>query len=150
MLRHISFGLYDQKSFYKAFIKDITSAKQRVVIESPFITSKRLNQLLPLLSKLVKRGVAVTVNTKPFVEHDELFRRMAYAGVADLQDIGVTVLMTVGHHRKLAIIDSDILWEGSLNILSQNDSCEIMRRIESAQITGETIAFLRLDRYLYQ
>jgi len=148
MLWQYPSGLYDQKSFYKAFVKDITHAKQRVVIECPFITSKRLNQLLPLLSKLVKRGVAVTVNTKPFDEHDELFRRMAYAGIADLQEIGVTVLMTVGHHRKLAVIDNDILWEGSLNILSQNDSCEIMRRIQSAQVTSETIAFLHLDRYL--
>jgi phosphatidylserine/phosphatidylglycerophosphate/cardiolipin synthase-like enzyme len=148
MLRQYPSELYDQKSFYKAFIKDITHAKQRVVIECPFITSKRLNQLLPLLSKLVKRGVTVTVNTKPFDEHDELFRRMAYAGIADLQEIGVTVLMTVGHHRKLAVIDNDILWEGSLNILSQNDSCEIMRRIQSAQVTSETIAFLHLDRYL--
>lgn len=148
MLGQNSSELYDQKSFYKAFIKDITHAKQRVIIESPFITSKRLNQLLPVLSNLVKRGVTVIVNTKPFNEHDELFRQMAYTGIANLQYTGVAVLMTVGHHRKLAIIDEDILWEGSLNILSQNDSCEIMRRIKSAQITSETMAFLCLDRYL--
>jgi hypothetical protein len=38
-----------------------------------------------------------------------------------LQKLGVQVLYTSGHHRKLAIIDREILYEGSLNIPSQND-----------------------------
>jgi hypothetical protein len=53
-----------------------------------------------------------------------------------------------GHHRKLAIIDRRLLWEGSLNMLSQNDSCEIMRRIESNSLATQMIHFARLDKYL--
>lgn len=140
-------GLYSQDDFYAAFIKDIAHAKIRVVVESPFMTMKRINQLLPILSKLVRRGVVVVVNTKPFEEHDVLLRTMAYEGVAVLQNAGVQVLMTAGHHRKLAIVDDDILWEGSLNILSQNDSCEIMRRIKSEEVISQTVAFLHLDRF---
>jgi len=41
-----------------------------------------------------------------------------------------------------------ILWEGSLNILSQNQSREIMRRIENEQITLETFNFLKLEKFL--
>lgn len=140
-------SLYDQGTFYRAFTNDIIHAKQRVIIESPFITMKRVNQLLPILSKLVRRGVVVVVNTKPFEEHNMLLRAMAYEGIALLQDAGVQILMTVGHHRKLAIVDDDILWEGSLNILSQNDSCEIMRRIKSNEVTSQTVAFLHLDSF---
>lgn len=33
--------LFDQNTFYKAFLKDIHHAKHRVIIESPFITQKR-------------------------------------------------------------------------------------------------------------
>lgn len=144
---HHRSGLYDQNSFYKAFVKDISAAKNRVVIESPFITNNRLNHLVPILEKLTRREVRVIVNTKPTEEHGVLLADMATNGIINLQDIGVTVLLTSGHHRKLAIIDDDILWEGSLNILSQNDSCEIMRRIESSQVVNDTINFLRLDRY---
>ena len=53
----------------------------------------------------------------------------AELAIHTLQELDVTVLMAVGHHRKIAIVD-DILYEGSLNILSQNDSCELMRRID--------------------
>lgn len=64
-----------------------------------------------------------------------------------LLDLGVGVLFTGGHHRKLAIIDRNVLWEGSLNILSQNSSCEIMRRIDSRLIALQMLAFIKLNDY---
>jgi hypothetical protein len=100
------------------------------VIESPFMTSKRMTVLFPILRKLRRRGVRIIVNTKPLDEHEAFYKDQAVQAITAMQAIGITVLLTVGHHRKLAIINEDILWEGSLNINSQNDSCEIMRRIE--------------------
>ena len=147
MFWHSNNNLYDQNSFYDAFIKDVKHSKTRVIIESPFITTKRINQLSPILSRLIRRGVAVVINTKPVEEQNALLRNMAYEGIAKLQDIGVRVIVTAGHHRKLAIIDDDIIWEGSLNILSQNDSCEIMRRIHSEQMVSQMLSFLNLDRF---
>ena len=147
MFWHSNNNLYDQNSFYDAFIKDIKHSKTRVIIESPFITTKRINQLNPIIRRLIRRGVAVVINTKPVEEQNALLRNMAYEGIAKLQDIGVRVIVTAGHHRKLAIIDDDIIWEGSLNILSQNDSCEIMRRICSKQMTSQMLRFLNLDRF---
>jgi phosphatidylserine/phosphatidylglycerophosphate/cardiolipin synthase-like enzyme len=147
MLWYKDTGLYDQNSFYDAFMKDVTRSRKRVIIESPFITTKRINQFSSILGRLVQNGVVVIVNTKPIEEHDALLRDMAYEGVATLQDVGVQVLFTAGHHRKLAVIDEETLWEGSLSILSQNDSCEVMRRIRSKQITGQMLEFLHLDRF---
>lgn len=142
-----STGLYNQDTFYSSFMRDLVRARKQVIIESPFLTLRRTNLLLPIITKLVRRGVTVIVNTKPFEEHDEILRDTVHKSVSVLQNVGVQVLMTVGHHRKLAIIDDDVLWEGSLNILSQNDSCEIMRRIHSQDITKQTVQFLHLDRY---
>ena len=53
-------------------------------------------------------------------------------------------MCTYGHHRKLAIIDRSILYEGSLNILSQNDSLEIMQRIEPEELARQMIDFMWL------
>lgn len=39
--------LYDDKSFYPAFIKDLNNCGSELIIESPFITRRRLQQLLP-------------------------------------------------------------------------------------------------------
>jgi hypothetical protein len=40
------------------------------------------------------------------------------------------------------------MYEGSLNILSQNDSAEIMRRIASKQLVEQMVSFVGLERYI--
>lgn len=68
-------------------------------------------------------------------------------GICYFETIGVQVLLIKGgHHRKLAIIDRKILWEGSLNILSQNQSREFMRRIESKKLAEDLFQFLQFDK----
>ncbi len=139
-------GLYSQDTFYKAFQRDLSSAKSLVIIESPFITQRRVACLLSVIEKLKRRGVRVVVNTKPISEHDSTMAYQAGVAIGALQEMGVIVLMTIGHHRKLAIID-DVLYEGSLNILSQNDSCELMRRIDDASSVQEMLRFIKLEKW---
>lgn len=139
--------LYDQTSFYKAFLHDLKHAQSRVIIESPFITKKRMILLSPILQSLMIKGVHIVINTKPFEEHEQSYQSQAMWAVGMMQDMGIEVLMTVGHHRKLAIIDDEILWEGSLNILSQNDSCEIMRRIHSHEDVKQMIRFIGIKKW---
>lgn len=142
----ITSKLYDQDSFYSAFKRDLANARNYVVIESPFLTLRRAHTLMPILRKLHSKNIKIIVNTKPFDEHDTILREQVKQVVSILQSIGVTVLMTTGHHRKLAIID-DVLWEGSLNILSQNDSCELMRRTQSPELASQMMSFIGLDKW---
>ncbi len=139
--------LFDNDTFDKAFTSDLWRASQRVYIESPFITTKRIKRLLPVFEKLRRRGVSVTVNTRCPDEHDGEYIQQAINAVEIMQELGVTVLYTVKHHRKLAVID-DVLWEGSLNILSYNDSCEMMRRIASSALAEEMLRFTKAASYV--
>ncbi len=141
-------SLLDQDSFYPIFTQDLLIAKQEVIIESPFLTTRRVGKLLPTLQKLSKKGVRIVINTKPLDEHEVEYCIQAQQCVAWLHGMGATVLFTGGHHRKLAIIDRQILYEGSLNILSQNDSCEIMRRIDSARLAMQTISFVGIGKFI--
>ena len=75
-------------------------------------------------------------------------RREAETGISTLLDLGVKLLFTGGRHRKLVIIDRSILWEGSLNALSQNSSCEVMRRIESETLAKQMIEFAGLRKFV--
>lgn len=105
-----------------------------------------MNQLLPTLEKLKARKVRIVVNTRDPHEHDEGYHREdAHRAIAKLQHAGVHVLYTGGHHRKLVIVDRKILYEGSHNVLSQNNSAEVMRRIESTQLAWEMIRFVGFD-----
>jgi phosphatidylserine/phosphatidylglycerophosphate/cardiolipin synthase-like enzyme len=140
--------LFDERSFYPTFLRDINACKHTLIIESPFIARKRMRQLYPLMVKLAQRGVKITVNTRDPREHDHRMRFEAEEAIAALQDTGVVILFTDNHHRKLAIVDARVLYEGSLNILSQNASSEIMRRIESEPLAQEMLDFTKLSSFL--
>ena len=144
----LSSELYDQNSFYPALLNDLKNTKNQIIIESPFITMKRINNLMPSFQRLKKRGVKIVINTKPLDEHEPLLYVQAQAAISQLQELGVLVLFTVGHHRKVVVIDKQITWEGSLNVLSQNDSCEFMRRIYSEKIANQMLGFLRLKKFI--
>ncbi len=141
--------LLNEETFYPAFTKDLKACGSELIIESPFITHRRLNQLLPVLQQLKQRKVRIIINTRDPHEHDDERRRNeAHRAVALLQREGIQVLYTGGHHRKLIILDRSILYEGSLNVLSQNDSCEIMRRIESVPLAWQMVRFVGIEKYL--
>lgn len=140
--------LFDNNTFYHAFERDLKRAKRSVIIESPFITSRRMDYLMPILIKLRRKGLNVIVNTRSPEEHNQEYAIQAEKAVAAMQNIGIKVLYTVKHHRKIAIIDAEVLWEGSLNILSQGDSCEIMRRSVSRSLAWQMARFTKLDALL--
>jgi phosphatidylserine/phosphatidylglycerophosphate/cardiolipin synthase-like enzyme len=145
----LSSRLYDQSTFYPALLKDLENCQSEVIIECPFITSRRLRTLLPILEKLKARKVRIAINTRDPRAHDEDYRQDdAHEALSKLQYMGVQILYTGNHHRKIAILDRSILYEGSLNILSQNDSCEMMRRIESVPLAWQMVHFTGIDRFL--
>ncbi len=140
--------LFDQNTFYRAFMRDLGFCMNEAIIESPFITSNRVASLLPIFGKMRSRGVRITIITRDPAEHDAPYDAQAADAIDKLLDLGVEVIYMGNHHRKLAILDRAITWEGSLNILSQGNSCEIMRKITSQALAEQIIQFLRLNAYL--
>lgn len=146
----LSSVLLNQDNFYDIFVKDLLRAKHEVIIESPFISIKRINCLMPTFLKLNQRGVGIVINTKPLDEQDIDYIGQVGKCIALLQELGAEILITGGHHRKLAIIDQRVLYEGSLNIMSQNDSCEVMRRIDSKQLAVQMVDFIGVSKFILQ
>ena len=140
--------LFDQDTFYQRFLKDIANCQRELIIECPFMTARRVRCLMPSIERLIRRGGQVVVNTKHPDEQEDYLRNEALVALSLLRKAGAIVLFTGGHHRKLAIADRTIMWEGSLNILSQNDSCEIMRRISSPLMSEQMIKFIGIERFI--
>lgn len=146
---HITSSLYDENTFYSAFIKDLKTCKREVIIESPYITSQRTALFKPILLKLIQRGIKVYIVTRSPIEHSTNLANQAELEIRNFESIGVQVLLCVGnHHRKLAIIDREVLWEGSLNILSQGMSREIMHRITGGKFALQMFNYLKFVNYI--
>lgn len=143
-------SLHTENDFYENFLKDLRTCNNEVIIESPYITSNRMEYLLPVFQTLLKKGIKIHLITRDPAEHEiEDFRHQATNELLSCKEMGINIVLMSGfHHRKLAIIDRAILWEGSLNILSHSQSMEMMRRIEGSQSACEMFNFLRLERVI--
>ncbi len=143
--------LYNEHTFYKKFSQDLKKSRQEVIVESPYITSTRMYSLAPLFRSLVARKVKCYVITRDPIDHDLSMKQQAEKEIRKFQTIGVQVILTNEYsHRKLAIIDRKVLWEGSLNILSQTSSQEFMRRIENEKQAQDCFKFVKFGKFIYE
>ncbi|MDE2025263.1 MAG: hypothetical protein KGJ07_02115 [Patescibacteria group bacterium] len=141
--------LHDEKTFYQTFLHDLNHCQNEVIIESPFITSVRMKTFDRVFKNLLKRDVKIFIITREPNEHDNGYEFQSEEAIRWCETQGIQVLLCTGnHHRKLAILDRKVLWEGSLNILSQTKSREIMRRIEEEEIALQMFNFLKLAKFL--
>ena len=142
----LSSAIVDEHGFYSMFSKDIRVAYDRIIIESPYVTSRRAREISPLLSSAVKRGVKVLIYTRNPYHHDGILISESLKGIGILREAGATVVTCDDmRHRKLAMIDDYILWEGSLNMLSQNGSKEVMRRSVSKELCQQMMQFIKVS-----
>ena len=113
------------------------------------MTERRAAQFCKQFERLRKKGIKVRVNTRLPYHHDTtLLQVQGWRSAKLLREHGVKVCFYKDmRHRKLAIIDGEILWEGSLNILSQGYSKEIMRRTVSAPMCRQMLRFTGADRW---
>ena len=146
----LSSQLFDERAFYKAFISDLKRCQKQVVIESPYLSCRRANQLAPILKKLIRKGVKVRINTRNPNHHDQNLRIQGWKVFYQFKDLGIKVkLCDDMRHRKLAVLDECVLWEGSLNILSQSNSREIMRRTQSPELSRQMASFTGMNRWVW-
>src|SRR5687768_5938400 len=75
--------LLNEETFYPAFTKDLKGCQGELLIECPFITNRRLSQLLPTLQKLKEQRVRIVINTRdPQTNDDEDRREDAHRAIS--------------------------------------------------------------------
>ena len=136
-----------QELFFDFLARDLAMAHARVVIYSPFAAFERVGRLESSLRATVERGVEVWVVTKPLEERRR--DRTIYEQIeSGLRSWGIQVAHKRGMHEKLVFIDDRVLWQGSLNPLSQSTTQEVMERRESREIVRDYQSVLRLEELI--
>lgn len=130
--------IYNNKTFWPAFIRDFENAIGHVIIQSPFMSPPRIQALVPHLRKLIRRGVAICVFVQKPQKYKDSKREPDPSPFSEpttfddlcelLESIGVHVTQVSRIHGKNVVIDFKISWEGSMNVLSHTNAKEHMRR----------------------
>jgi len=140
----VSGELYTERNFWAQFLQDISRVQQRLMILSPFVTVNRAGMFMDYFKAMIGRGVDIRIYTRPRNQQVGEMASQSEIVVRQLRSIGVNVIERRNMHQKVAILDNDVAWEGSLNILSHHDSGEQMRRFTGQSAIEEIIRNLEL------
>ena len=136
---------YNEYEFWPQFYNDLQFAKESIIIFSPFIAIQRTGKLINLFMSIINRNVKIFVITKPPKEQFSQMKTSINEAIEKLQQIGVIISFRSRMHQKIAIIDNEIAWEGSLNILSYSNTQEQMRRIAGEKTIKQLCNNLSID-----
>lgn len=129
--------IYDGKSFYPVFCRDIENAKHEILIVSPFMRKSRLTQIVHLLTVSKLNGVSVMVITRPPENFKESERETVIQNAEYLNQYGIRIKFKSDFHQKFVIADQNVVWYGSVNFLSFGTHEESVMRFENCDIAGQ-------------
>lgn len=140
-------SVFDEKTFRSPLHKDIDRARGRIVIVSPYLTARGITAWENLLTNAIARGVRICVflqrpkmwerrleDILPEVERSKL--NQLISAIEYLRALGVHVSFKDNHHEKLVLLDENIAWLGSLNLLSWFDTRECSVRVVSHGVSS--------------
>ncbi|MFE9445534.1 phospholipase D-like domain-containing protein [Streptomyces sp. NPDC006602] len=98
---------------------DIARAARTIELYSPFLDRQPVRTWSAHLAKRVVDGVQVTVRTRdPQEQTTEAAAERVQGLVDELRSVGCQVEFRERMHEKVLILDGNVLWHGSLNLLA--------------------------------
>jgi len=123
--------IFNGRSFYKPFIKDLVSSKRSVLISSPRLYSANRNGLVSHLHEISSNGVEVIILTKTDNEQTDY-----------LKSQGLTVRVIPSLNLCCTIIDKSFVWYGSINALGFASEEDNVIKLDDGKIAGEMLGEL--------
>lgn len=132
-------AIFDMGSYQAIYEKDLQQANKEIVISSPEINKVMVKRTLELIKIGQISGVMVNVITIPAKDYPE--NRMEVTGqlIEELIQSGVNVRLISGLHEHFAVIDQEVVWYGSLNLLSKGKEQDNLMRVQSPEIASELL-----------
>ncbi len=132
-------AIYDIDNYAETYWRDLEEAKSSVVISSPRLNTQKVNRIISEFGKRQETGIKVTIVTW----HPDAYKygrddvRMELMEI--LRKAGFEVRLVEESCEHFAVIDREIVWYGSVNLLSKEDAEDNLMRVCSKDIAAELL-----------
>lgn len=130
-------AIYDNKSYQDVYSKDLLEANKNVIISSPGINERKVKQLITLMQKKQESGISIMVLTLSPESYPEKRIEKTRELINQLVECGIKIMERAIMHEHYAIIDEDVVWYGSMNLLSGEKEDDNLMRVVSKEIALE-------------
>lgn len=132
-------AIFDSDTYSSVYEQDLQEAKSEIVISSPTLGANKVYRMIKLLKERMEIGVKVTIVTW----HPDAYKYGREEHRVELME----VLRNTGFHMELmdehcehyAVIDNEIVWYGSMNLLSKDDVEDNIMRVMNKDIAVELL-----------
>ena len=125
-------SIYDSDSYLEVFERDILSAKKEIVISSVSLNGNKIHEFADVVKSKQAEGVSVSVVTYEESVRTDNTRRLKL--IQDMRDYGFNVILVEDGCLKYCVIDSSVVWYGSINYLGKSDIEDNAMRIRDKSI----------------
>ena len=132
-------AIYDIENYAETYWKDLEEANSAVVVSSPRLNNQKVDRIINMLGKRRELGVNVTIVTW----HPDAYKygkddvRMEL--MERLRKAGFEIRLVEESCEHYAVIDNEIVWYGSVNLLSKEDAEDNLMRVCSKDIAAELL-----------
>lgn len=132
-------AIYDIGNYAETYWKDLEEANSAVVVSSPRLNNQKVDRIINMLGKRRELGVKVTIVTW----HPDAYKygkddvRMEL--MERLRKAGFEIRLVEESCEHYAVIDNEIVWYGSVNLLSKEDAEDNLMRVCSKDIAAELL-----------
>ena len=132
-------AIYDIENYAETYWKDLEEANSAVVVSSPRLNNQKVDRIIKMLGKRRELGVKVTIVTW----HPDAYKygkddvRMEL--MERLRKAGFEIRLVEESCEHYAVIDNEIVWYGSVNLLSKEDAEDNLMRVCSKDIAAELL-----------
>lgn len=132
-------AIYDIENYAESYWKDLEEANSAVVVSSPRLNNQKVDRIIKILGKRRELGVKVTIVTW----HPDAYKygkddvRMEL--MERLRKAGFEIRLVEESCEHYAVIDNEIVWYGSVNLLSKEDAEDNLMRVCSKDIAAELL-----------
>jgi hypothetical protein len=132
-------AIFDSDSYGPIFEQDLKEARSDIVIASPTLAKRKVMHILSLLRERQMAGVKITIVTW----HPDAY---AYGSeehrielMEALRKAGFNIELVQNSCERYAVIDNEIVWYGSMNLLSRVNVEDNIMRVPSKRIAAELL-----------
>lgn len=132
-------AIYDIENYAETYWKDLEEANSAVVVSSPRLNNQKVDRIINMLGKRRELGVKVTIVTW----HPDAYKYGKYDVRMELMErlrkAGFEIRLVEETCEHYAVIDNEIVWYGSVNLLSKEDAEDNLMRVCSKDIAAELL-----------
>jgi len=132
-------SIYDEANYFEYLIKDIKAAEKNILISSPYLQKKKVNEIKEILIEKYKAGVRITLCLKMLEEYTKYNGQFIDDFINEMKREGIDIIQIPNNHLKFMVVDNTIVWYGGIDILGRSYNDNSLIRILDEVLANELI-----------